>query len=37
VILKELLQSVLEDPRLNERRKLLEIAEKLWKERLELH
>jgi tRNA nucleotidyltransferase (CCA-adding enzyme) len=34
IILNELLQSVLEDPALNEREKLLEIARKLVKERL---
>ena len=34
VILNELLQSVLEDPDLNERGKLLEIASKLYQERL---
>ena len=34
IILDELLQSVLEDPRLNEREKLLEIARKLSAERL---
>jgi hypothetical protein len=34
IILNELLQSVLEDPAMNERGKLLEIARKLVKERL---
>jgi hypothetical protein len=34
IILNELLQSVLEDPALNEREKLLEISRKLVSERL---
>ncbi len=34
IILGELLQAVLEDPALNEKEKLLEIAEKLYRERL---
>jgi tRNA nucleotidyltransferase (CCA-adding enzyme) len=33
IILEELLQAVLDDPALNERQKLLEIAEKLYRER----
>ena len=35
IILEELLQAVLEDPALNEKEKLLEIAEKLYRQRLE--
>jgi len=34
IILEELLKAVLEDPSVNEKEKLLEIAEKLYKERL---
>ena len=34
IILEELLQTVLEDPSLNEKEKLLEISEKLYRERL---
>jgi tRNA nucleotidyltransferase (CCA-adding enzyme) len=34
IILEELLQAVLEDPALNERQRLLEIAEKLYRERM---
>ena len=34
IILNELLASVLEDPELNEREKLLEIAAKMWRQRL---